>query len=371
MAMEGIGYTRPLADHICAQLRAGRRLGDICAGPGMPHAVTVRKWVRRDCDGFAARYTQVKAGRGRRPRVAYSRELADEICAQLHSGRTLVEICRDAGMPPHTTVWRWQQSDHDGFGTRCRLAREAVSQASIDSVRERERAGAPVLPRGRTADATMPRPRRVVYTPPMADYICAQLRAGRALSEICRDACLPAATTVERWVRRDCDGFAVRYTPLRRTSVPGTVSYSWMLTHEICDRVMAGRSLADVCRDADMPLASTVRRWADQDRDGFAGRYRAARLFGQFAVLDEMLEIADDCSDDLIVRSGRHGDRLMPNPANVRRARLRLRERRTQCERFLRDALVKWDEGRDTLAEVMQELEERRQRRSNQVASRE
>ncbi|WP_205758299.1 hypothetical protein, partial [Lactobacillus crispatus] len=125
----------PLADHICAQLRAGRRLGDICADPGLPHAATVRKWVRRDCDGVAARYAQVKAGRGRTPRFAYSRGLADEICARLRGGRTLVEICRDADMPPHTTVWRWQQSNRDGFGTRCRRARVAVSRALIDSVR--------------------------------------------------------------------------------------------------------------------------------------------------------------------------------------------------------------------------------------------
>ena len=96
-----------------------------------------------------------------------------------------------------------------------------------------------------------------------------------------------------------------------------------------------------------MPLAGTVWRWADQDRDGFSGRYRTARWFGQPTVLDEMLEIADDSRNDWIVQRRRDGDRLVFNRGNVMWARLRIQERRRLFAGCLCNGLVAPDEGRD------------------------
>ena len=44
------------SDEVLDELMAGRTLDDVCADPEMPSATSVRKWVRDDVDGFAARY---------------------------------------------------------------------------------------------------------------------------------------------------------------------------------------------------------------------------------------------------------------------------------------------------------------------------
>ena len=41
-----------------------------------------------------------------RPSI-FSQELADAIFSEIGEGRGLSDICRDAGMPNRTTVYRW------------------------------------------------------------------------------------------------------------------------------------------------------------------------------------------------------------------------------------------------------------------------
>lgn len=43
----------------------------------------------------------------------YSPELVEAICARLKQGEPLAQICRDKGMPDPSTVWDWQQSKPD------------------------------------------------------------------------------------------------------------------------------------------------------------------------------------------------------------------------------------------------------------------
>lgn len=115
-------YSRELADRICALMAAGRSVASICSAPGMPRASTVRGWVSRDRDGFAARYRAVTLCKWRDS--PYSAAMAGYICDELSAGRPLREICRGEGMPAHSTVLRWAQADHNGFAADYRLARE-------------------------------------------------------------------------------------------------------------------------------------------------------------------------------------------------------------------------------------------------------
>lgn len=60
------------------------------------------------------------------------------------------------------------------------------------------------------------------------------------------------------------------------TKGPPTI-YSEEIAAEICERLAAGETLNAICRTENMPPVRTVRRWAIEDRDGFAARYARAR----------------------------------------------------------------------------------------------
>lgn len=84
--------------------------------------------------------------------------------------------------------------------------------------------------------------------------------------------------------------------PARRRSPRGP---SRRLTARICDRLAGGESLRAICRDAEMPAASTVFAWLAADAD-FAERYARAREAQADALVDEIIDIADgtDASGD-------------------------------------------------------------------------
>lgn len=336
MTNNPVVYSRALSLRICAQLQAGRTLKAICAEPGMPAAATVRCWVVDDRDGFAARYAAVKHSQGKCARVPYSRELVDEMCARLRTGRALSNICRDADMPPTTTVQRWLRINRDGLGRRYQQILEAVAHARVAAVVGEDGAGGEnaTTPQDH-APASRLVPRTVVYSRRLADHICDLLRAGYSLGAICRDPRLPNMRTVEIWVTRDRDGFAARYRDAQRC-IPVSHVYSPAVAEEFCARMSIGRLVTDVCRDADMPGTTAVRRWVRRDRDGFAAPYRIARRLGQEAVMDLMREIVDVSRGGDVVRSEPHGDRRAVDPGNGARDWLSLWTMRSRLVRSLR-----------------------------------
>jgi hypothetical protein len=64
---------------------------------------------------------------------------------------------------------------------------------------------------------------------------------------------------------------------MRIELMPKECAYTRELDDEICDRIANGEGLKQICRDAHMPPARTVRRWAIEDREGFAARYARAK----------------------------------------------------------------------------------------------
>lgn len=69
----------------------------------------------------------------------------------------------------------------------------------------------------------------------------------------------------------------------------------------ICERIAAGESLRTVCRDPKMPGRSTVLRWLAAETQAaarFRDQYARAREAQADALAEEVLEIADDASED-------------------------------------------------------------------------
>lgn len=58
--MGGMDYSPELANQICARIAAGESLLSICKLEGMPHRATVHEWVVANRDGFGDKYARAK-----------------------------------------------------------------------------------------------------------------------------------------------------------------------------------------------------------------------------------------------------------------------------------------------------------------------
>jgi hypothetical protein len=77
--------------------------------------------------------------------------------------------------------------------------------------------------------------------------------------------------------------------------------YSADIAMRICERLVAGERLGTICADAGMPAKATVYGWLTRNQE-FRRLYALAR-----DLADEILEIADDSTDDWIEYRGKDG----------------------------------------------------------------
>ena len=128
-------YTAETANRILEELMSGRGLIDICADPDLPDHTAVNRWVATDREGFAARYRSARqVGRLSRAEIAYMPDTADLVLDELMAGRTLEDICADPDMPSARSVRRWVRDDREGFAARYREAREVGCQVIGDQM---------------------------------------------------------------------------------------------------------------------------------------------------------------------------------------------------------------------------------------------
>lgn len=108
------------------------------------------------------------------------------------------------------------------------------------------------------------------------------------------------------------------------------MTYSDEIADRICAELAEGRSLRSVCCDPDMPAQSSVFRWlADERYAAFREQYARAREAQADAIFDEILDIADDGSNDWMERRREDGsvDEVL-NHEHVQRSKLRIEARR-------------------------------------------
>lgn len=104
-------------------------------------------------------------------------------------------------------------------------------------------------------------------------------------------------------------------------------------TAEMAARILQllaeGQTLREVCRPDDMPSESVVRNWVLDDREGFAAQYSRARAVGYHSMADELVEIADDGSNDWMERKNSDGSTVeVENHEVIGRSRLRVDTRK-------------------------------------------
>lgn len=115
--------------------------------------------------------------------------------------------------------------------------------------------------------------------------------------------------------------------------------YTDDLAQEICARLMDGESLRKICADESMPCRLTVCRWlADEERHAeFCNQYMRARQIQAEIQADEMIDIADDGSNDWMAKLGGDGEVVgwALNGEHVQRSKLRIETRRWNAEKLL------------------------------------
>lgn len=105
------------------------------------------------------------------------------------------------------------------------------------------------------------------------------------------------------------------------------VDFSEELADRICEGIADGRSLRSICNDEGMPNKATVFRWLAVS-EAFRDRYAHAREAQADALFDEILDIADEASNDWMERRGEDGAGWVLNGEHVQRSRIRIDARK-------------------------------------------
>jgi len=99
--------------------------------------------------------------------------------------------------------------------------------------------------------------------------------------------------------------------------------YSEEVAAEICERMIEGKGLLQICKDEDMPARGTVYRWLD-GRPSFRDRYARAREAQMDYFAELIREIAFDESGDIVLQQVGNKTTAVANHAKVQRDRLKV-----------------------------------------------
>ena len=104
--------------------------------------------------------------------------------------------------------------------------------------------------------------------------------------------------------------------------------FSQEMADAICEQIVLGKSMRQICQQQDMPAERTVYYWLEKDRE-FCQQYARAREAQADRLFEECLAIADEAEGDVVLTTGEDGKAIArPNHANVQRARLRVDTRK-------------------------------------------
>ncbi|EJK83545.1 hypothetical protein [Rhizobium sp. AP16] len=103
----------------------------------------------------------------------------------------------------------------------------------------------------------------------------------------------------------------------------------------ICDRIANGESLRSICLDEALPAKSTVFAWLTQ-HEAFRTKYALAREAQADVLVDEMIDIADDGSNDWMEKKNADGELIgwQENGEALRRSQLRISTRQWIAEKM-------------------------------------
>ncbi|MBY3524944.1 terminase small subunit protein [Rhizobium laguerreae] len=113
--------------------------------------------------------------------------------------------------------------------------------------------------------------------------------------------------------------------------------YTQTIVDKICKRIADGESLRSICNDDAMPAKTTVMEWlCDDEKAAFRTKYAQAREIQADGFVDEMVEIADDGTNDWMEKKNADGETTgwQENGEAIRRSQLRIGTRQWIAEKL-------------------------------------
>jgi hypothetical protein len=110
--------------------------------------------------------------------------------------------------------------------------------------------------------------------------------------------------------------------------------YTEEIGQEICDRLAQAESLVSICKSEHMPDRSTVYDWIDANKS-FADRYAKAKLDGLEYYAEEIVDIADEGTNDWMERNDPKNPGWVQNGEAINRSRLRVDTRKWVLSKLL------------------------------------
>lgn len=104
-------------------------------------------------------------------------------------------------------------------------------------------------------------------------------------------------------------------------------SFTQEIADQICERLADGESLRSICGEDGMPAKSTVFKWLNEQK-AFSDQYARARETQADSLFDEILSIADDGSNDWMLKKFGEDERWVENGEALRRSQLRVDARK-------------------------------------------
>ena len=104
-------------------------------------------------------------------------------------------------------------------------------------------------------------------------------------------------------------------------------SYTTKIADVICAKLSEGASLRTACKSDDLPCAATVFNWLRVHPE-FLEQYTRAKQESADALADEMLDIADDCTNDWMATNAENDLGWKSNGEHIQRSRLRIETRK-------------------------------------------
>lgn len=105
--------------------------------------------------------------------------------------------------------------------------------------------------------------------------------------------------------------------------------YTDDLAAAICAELASGKSMRTVCLADDMPSMQTVFRWL-RARPDFREQYTHAKAEAADALVEEMIDISDDGTNDWMEKHDKEGNAVgyQVNGEHIQRSRLRVETRK-------------------------------------------
>jgi hypothetical protein len=110
--------------------------------------------------------------------------------------------------------------------------------------------------------------------------------------------------------------------------------YSDEIAGTICERIADGESLRSICSQEGFPHKATVFRWLASN-EAFRDQYAHAREAQAERWSDELLDIADDGTNDYVKRAGERGVQIVADSEHIARSRLRVDTRNWLLSKML------------------------------------